>query len=146
EVELAANSAELEQARIDAQVAAEAYNQASVELEQAQSDADEAAAAAEQADADVVAAQQQVAQIAMASYRSNGEVQQLSMFFSADDFEQALDRATMFQVIGSDADDAYQRLDAAERVAEVMHQRADEALGDAETAAAAREEASRDAD
>ncbi|WP_147915949.1 NlpC/P60 family protein [Ruania zhangjianzhongii] len=146
EVQLAANNAELEQTRVDAQVAAEAYNQASVALEQAQADADAAATDAEQADADVLAAQQQVAQIAMASYRNNGEVQQLSMFFSADDFEQALDRATMFEVLGSDADDAHQRLDAAERVAEVMHLRADETLADAEAAAQLREEASRDAD
>lgn len=146
EVQLAANNAELEQARIDAQIAAEAYNQASVDLEQAQADADAAATDAEQADADVLAAQQHVAQIAMASYRNNGEVQQLSMFFSADDFEQALDRATMFQVLGSDADDAHQQLDAAERVAEVMHRRADDALADAEAAAETRENASRDAD
>src|SRR5699024_12019745 len=70
----------------------------------------------------------------------------LSMFSAAYDFEQAPDRATRYQPIGSDADQAYQRLDAAERVAEVMHQRADDALAEAEQAADALEEASQRAD
>ncbi|HLS64599.1 MAG TPA: NlpC/P60 family protein [Ruania sp.] len=146
EVQLAANNAELEQANVDAELAAEAYNQAAVEREEAETAAEDAATAADEADAEVLAAQQHVAQIAMASYRNSGEIQQLSMFFSADNFEQALDRATMFQAIGSDADQAYQRLDAAERVAEVMHRRAEDALAEAEQAAEALEEASQRAD
>lgn len=146
EVELAQNSAELQRAQIEAEQAAEAYNEAKVDLEQARSDADDAKAAAEDAEADLAEAQQKVAQIAMASYRDSGQLQHMSMFLSADDFDQALDRATLIHMVGTNADQAYQRMDAAERVAQVMRERAQDAVAEAEAAAADLEEASRRAE
>src|SRR5699024_8046798 len=68
------------------------------------------------------------------------------MFLSADDFDQALDRATLIHMVGTNADQAYQRMDAAERVAQVMRERAQDAVAEAEAAAADLEEASRRAE
>src|SRR5699024_11146821 len=146
EVELAQNSAELQQAQIEAEQAAEAYNEAKVDLQQARSDAEDAKAAAEDAEADLVEAQQEVAQIAMASYRDSGQLQHMSMFLSAEDFDQALDRAILIHSVGTNADQAYQSMDAAERVAQVMRERAKDAVDEAEAAAADLEEASRRAE
>src|SRR5699024_7197457 len=143
EVELVRNSAELPQAQIEAEQTAEAYDEAKVDLEQARSDAEDAKAAAEDAEADLVEAQQEVAQIAMASYRDSGQLQHMSMFLSAEDFDQALDRATLIHMVGTNADQAYQSMDAAERVAQVMRERAQDAVDEAEAAAADLEGASR---
>ncbi|WP_163543678.1 NlpC/P60 family protein [Occultella kanbiaonis] len=146
EVQLAANAAALDAADIDAAVAAEAYNQAAVDLETAQQDADAARTAADQADADVLAASQEVARIATAAYRNGGDLQQLSVFLSADGVQDAVQGATTFDRLGGSATDALGRLDAAELVADIMQQRADDAVAEQEAATAELEETSAAAD
>lgn len=146
EVQLAENSADLQQAQIEAEQAAEAYNQADADLEAARADADTAEQAAQDAESDLVEAQQQVAQIAMASHRSSGELQQMSMFLSAENFDDALDRASLMQMVGTNADQAVQQMDAAERVANVLRERAEDAVAEAEAAADSLEDAARRAD
>ncbi|UFU03496.1 NlpC/P60 family protein [Ruania suaedae] len=146
EVQLAQNAAARDEAQIDASVAAENYNQAAVERDEALADAEAATEAAEQADEDVAEASRDVARIANAAYRNGGQMQQIGMFLSADGLQDAVESATTFRMLGGDADDAYQRLDAAERVADVMRTRADDALAEADAAAADLQEASREAD
>ncbi|CAM3603236.1 NlpC/P60 family protein [Occultella aeris] len=146
EVQLATNAAALDAANIDAAVAAEAYNQAAVDLETAQQDADAAQAASDRADADVLAASQEVARIATAAYRNGGDLQQLSVFLSADGVQDAVNGATTFDRLGGSATDALGRLDAAELVADIMQQRADDAVAEQEAATAELEETSDAAD
>lgn len=146
EVKLASNSAALETANVNASLASDAYNQSVLDLQSAEAAATAAADAAAQADAEVLAASQEVARLATAAYRNGGDLQQLEIFLSADGLQDAVTRTTTFNRLGGDADESFQRLDAAELVAGIMQGRADAALADKRAAADALETAADEAD
>lgn len=134
EVRLARQATDLEAAEQAAAIASEAYNQAAVDLEDAEADALTAAEDATRADEEVSLASDEVARLAMAAYRNQG-LGHLEVLTTADGLDDMLNRATTFERLGGQATDALQRLEAAELVAALMHERAEEAVATAEQAA-----------
>ncbi|MPV48421.1 hypothetical protein GCG21_00030 [Pseudactinotalea sp. HY160] len=145
EVELATNSAELDRATLQSQIAAEDFNDATVELDQAESAAAEAQEALTAANAERDEARAAVAAIAMSAYRNGGSFSQLSMFLEADGITDAINSANTFSVLGTSAEGALQRMEAAEVVASHARENADEAVAEQQVATAALAEADAEA-
>ncbi len=146
EVELAELAGRLEQATVQAQQANEDYLEAQVALEEATARADEAREAAAEAQAAVEEQRSEIGRIAMAAYRSGpGALGPIEPLLSADSFENAMERATRTDRIGTRADEALQRFQATELVATTFQRRADEAAAAQEEATAALESAAEEA-
>src|SRR5699024_9756216 len=106
----------------------------------------EAQAAADSAQEDVEEQRAQIGRIAMSAYRSGpGALGPIEPLLSADSFEQAMQRATMTEQIGTRADETLQRFQATELVAATFQRRADEAATEQEEATAALATAAEDA-
>lgn len=145
EVELATTAAERDRATLQAQIAAEAFNDASVRLDEAKRAAAQAQKELEQANAERDEARGAVAAIAMSAYRNGGSFSQLSMYLQADGITDAINSANSYSVLGTSADEALQRMEAAEIVATLAQETADEAVADQEAATDALAEANADA-
>ncbi|MCM3660252.1 NlpC/P60 family protein [Georgenia satyanarayanai] len=149
EVELASLATRLEDATVRAQQANEEYLGAQEALDEATARADEAREAAATAQAEVEEQRAEIGRIAMSAYRSGpGALGPIEPLLSADSFENAMQRATTTERMGTRADEALQRFQATELVAATFQRRADEAAvaqEDATTALAAAAEEARDA-
>ncbi len=149
EVELASLATRLEDATVRAQQANEEYLGAQEALDEATARADEAREAAATAQAEVEEQRAEIGRIAMSAYRSGpGALGPIEPLLSADSFENAMQRATTTERMGTRADEALQRFEATELVAATFQRRADEAAAaqeDATTALAAAAEEARDA-
>ncbi len=147
EVELASLATRLEDATVRAQQANEDYLGAQQALDEATARADEAREAAETAQAEVEEQRTEIGRIAMSAYRSGpGALGPIEPLLSADSFENAMQRATTTERMGTRADEALQRFQATELVAATFQRRADEAAAaqeDATTALAAAAEETR---
>ncbi len=138
EIELAQLATQLEEATIRAQVANEDYLAAQAALDAATARAEEAREAADEAQAEVEEQRAEIGRIAMAAYRSGpGALGPIEPLMSADSFENAMERATMTDRLGTRADEALQRFQAAELVATTFQRRADEAAEEQEVATGA---------
>lgn len=135
EVELARLATQLEEATVRAQVANEDFLAAQAALDAATDRAEEARAAADEAQQEVEQQRTEIGRIAMAAYRSGpGALGPIEPLLSADSFENAMERATLTDRIGTRADEALQRFQAAELVATTFQRRADEAAQEQEAA------------
>ncbi|WP_199425281.1 C40 family peptidase [Actinotalea solisilvae] len=141
EVALATQSAALETAWTDVAAAAEDYTEAVGARDAATARSEEAAAQAAAAAEDAEVARDELGQIALQAYRSGGTLDGLGAFLSADGFEDLVARRTAMDQLGSQAQRAVQRFDAADLVARTLQTRADEAAARAEAAAQAAEDA-----
>src|SRR5699024_5157702 len=125
----------LEEATVGAQQANEAYLGAQVALDEATARAEGAQQAAESAQAEVEQQRAEIGRIAMVAYRSGpGALGPIEPLLSADSFENAMQRATRTDRIGTRADEALQRLQAAELVATPFPRQADEAAAEQQEA------------
>lgn len=141
EVALATQSAALETAWTAVAAAAEDYNEAVGARDEATARSEEAAAQAAAAAEEAEAARDELGQIALQAYRSGGTLDGLGAFLSADGFEDLVARRTAMDQLGSQAQRAVQRFDAADLVARTLQTRADEAAAEAQSAATAAEDA-----
>ncbi|HZI96842.1 MAG TPA: C40 family peptidase [Actinomycetales bacterium] len=141
ESQLAAASANLESMQIAAQMAAEDYNEAVVELEQATAAAEAARATADRALLDVEAARTAIGRLAANTYRSGSGLAGIEVFLSADGPQDLLDKAATIDALADRRQHSYQRMEAAELVAQLLDEQAQEAQQAQEDAAAAAEEA-----
>ncbi|WP_146237514.1 C40 family peptidase [Georgenia satyanarayanai] len=138
EVELATLATQLEDATVRAQLANEDYLGAQEALDEATARADEAREAAETAQAEVEQQRTEIGRIAMSAYRSGpGALGPIEPLLSADSFENAMQRATTTERMGTRADETLQRFQATELVAATFQRRADEAAAAQQDATAA---------
>lgn len=141
ELQLAEQSAALDQAWVAVAQAAEDYTVAIVARDAAAEAADAAQARAEAAAAEVEEARAELGAIALEAYRSGGALDSLGAMLSSDGYEDYVARSTAIDQMGDRADRAVQRVEAAEVVGSTLAEIADEALADADDAAEAAEDA-----
>lgn len=136
EAQLAAADARLEELRVAAGAAAEDYNDAVVALEEAGRAADAARQAADRARVDVESARRDIGMLAAATYRTGAAMSGVNAFLSAGGPQELLDTAAGLRIVGEERQQAYQRMEAAELVAKLMDEQAQEARARQERAAA----------
>lgn len=136
EVELAAQSVQLDESWQAVAIAAEDYTEALVATEAAEDDAVAAAERAAAAEAEVETARAELGRIALEAHRSGGSLDEVAVLIAADGMEDYVARSTAIGRLGAQADRAVQRFEAAELVAGILAERAEEAR--LEAAAAAR--------
>lgn len=141
EAQLAAADARLEELQVAAGAAAEDYNDAVVALEEAGKAADAARQAADRARGDVENARRDIGALAAATYRTGAAMSGLDAFLSAGGPQELLDTAAGLRLVGEERQHAYQRMDAAELVAKLLDEQAQEARARQERAAAKAEAA-----
>lgn len=141
DLQLAEQSAALDQAWVAVAQAAEDYTVAIVARDAADAAADEAQRRAEAAAAAVEEARADLGAIALEAYRSGGALDSLGAMLSSDGYEDYVARSTAIDQMGDRADRAVQRVEAAEVVGATLADIADEALADADDAAEAAEDA-----
>lgn len=141
ELQLAEQSAALDQAWVAVAQAAEDYTVAIVARDAADAAADEAEQRAERAAAEVEEARAELGAIALEAYRSGGALDSLGAMLSSDGYEDYVARSTAIDQMGDRADRAVQRFEAAEVVGSTLAAIADEALADADEAAGTAEDA-----
>lgn len=141
DLQLAEQSAALDQAWVAVAQAAEDYTVAIVARDAADAAADEAQHRAQAAAAAVEEARADLGAIALEAYRSGGALDSLGAMLSSDGYEDYVARSTAIDQMGDRADRAVQRVEAAEVVGATLADIADEALADADDAAEAAEDA-----
>jgi cell wall-associated NlpC family hydrolase len=141
ELELAAQSAAVDDAWQAVAVAAEDYTEALVAQGEADGLAARAAERSAAAAAELEEARDELGRIALAAHRSGGSLDEVAVLLSADDMADYVERSTAIERLGTRADRAVQRFEAAELVAEMFAARADDALLAAAEAAEAAEAA-----
>ena len=146
EHELAAQSAVLDDAWTAVAIAAEDYTEALVAQEEADATAADAAERSRRAAQEAEAARDDLGRIALAAHRSGGSLDGVAVLLSADGLEDYVARSTAIDRLGSRADRAVQRFEAADLVATTLAARAAEALQAASAAAVSAEAALQNAE
>lgn len=141
DLQLAEQSAALDQAWVAVAQAAEDYTGAIVARDAADAAADDAQRRAQAAAAAVEEARADLGAVALEAYRSGGALDSLGAMLSSDGYEDYVARSTAIDQMGDRADRAVQRVEAAEVVGATLADIADEALADADDAAQAAEDA-----
>ncbi|MCV2394982.1 C40 family peptidase [Actinotalea sp. M2MS4P-6] len=135
ELELAVQSSELDDAWTAVAVAGEAYTQATVDADTAQATFADATARADQANADAEQAGRELGAIALEAYRSGGGLDAIGALLVADGVEDLMARSAAMDQLGTRAQQAVQRLEAAQIVADTLNERAQTASQEATAAA-----------
>lgn len=120
EVLLAEQSAALDQAWVAVEVAAEDYAGAVVDAEAAEADAEVAADRAARADEEMAEARDELGRIALEANRSGGGLDGLAALLAADGYDEFVARSTAMDQMGTRADRAVQRYEAAELVSRTL--------------------------
>lgn len=141
EVEMARQSALLDDAWVQVSAAAEAYTRALVAQEEAEAEAALAARRHAAAQADVDAAREGLGELAMQAYRTGGAMGTAGAMLSAEGIEDLVHRSSAIDRLGDHADQAVQRFSAADVVATTLAERARESAERADLAATQAEEA-----
>jgi cell wall-associated NlpC family hydrolase len=128
EAALVAASARLDDARVTAEQAAEAYNAARIRLAAADRAAQLSRSTAAGATATYDRARADVGRLASQVYRNGGDLSEISAFLGQGGPQDVLDRAAMIDNLGAKRARAMQRLDATRVVAYLLQQQADDAL------------------
>lgn len=135
ELELAQQSAALDEAWVAVAQAAEDYTTAVVSRDAAVAAAAEAERRATAAADDVEQARAELGAIALEAYRSGGALDSIGAMLSSDGYEDYVARSAAIDQVGDRADRALQRFEASEVVGSTLADLADEALDEAEQAA-----------
>ena len=128
ELELAATTAAVDDAWQAVAVAAEDYTRALVAQEEADAAADKAQERAAEAAELLEEARADLGRIALAAHRSGGSLDGVAVLLSAEGMADYVARSTAIERLGTGADRAVQRFEAAELVAGNLAARADAAL------------------
>ena len=146
EIELAELGAQRQELELAAQLANEEYLQAQEGLAVATQEAEAAREDAEEAATEVEAQRGELGRIAMRAYRSSpGALGPIEPLLSADNFEDAMRRATVVERLGTRADEALQRFQAVEQVSATFERRAQEAEAEQQVATEGLADAARSA-
>ncbi|HEY3437416.1 MAG TPA: C40 family peptidase [Actinotalea sp.] len=145
EVELASDSASVDQAWTAVATAAEAYSQAQTDQASATAAATVAAQREAAGKADLEAARADLGVLALEAYRSGGSMDTLSVLVASDGYDDLVARTAAMEQLGDRAQRAVQRFQAAELVARTLGQRARTAAQEADDATAAAQTALKDA-
>lgn len=139
EVEMAAQAARLDDAWTEVAVANEDYGAAVVAADEAAAAATAAAQRHAAAQLEVEAARAELGTIAQQAYRGGGAMDTVGAMFSADGFEDLVQRSQVVDRLGTQADRAVQRFSAADLVASTLAGLAEAAADEATEAAEAAE-------
>lgn len=135
EVELALGQSKLDAAWQAVGVAGEAYTQATVDADAARAASREATTKAKAAEQAAEQARAELAGIALEAYRSGGSMDAVGALLSSDGIDDLVARSDAIERLGSRADRALQRFQAADVVAGTLQAHAAAAAQDAQDAA-----------
>ncbi|MGH3328157.1 MAG: coiled-coil domain-containing protein, partial [Streptomycetales bacterium] len=128
EAQLAGAESRLEQLRVAAAEAVEAYNGAMVRLQAAKDAVQDARARTAASQRHRTAAHDRLGQVAAATYRSGGNLTEVAAFVGADGPQELMDRVSLLRYVHEHRNDVYADFQAASLVAEILERQADRAL------------------
>ncbi|MGH3345034.1 MAG: NlpC/P60 family protein [Carbonactinosporaceae bacterium] len=128
EARLAGAESRLEQLRVAAAAAVEAYNGALIRLEAAKEDLRDARARTAASQRHLTAARDRLGEVAAATYRSGGSLTEVAAFVGADGPQALMDRVSLLRYVHRHRNAVYSDFQAASLVAEILQRQADRAL------------------